>query len=190
MRLHVKIIDLSTQAERTRSILRAVGLFSLIVVLVTTIYGVVMSIRMNVEVVGQTFVNVEFPPFHIFPIFYMKPVSWLSLSIVSLVYCTLELGKDRIRALSTSVKEAVRYLAFISGFMALYEVLFNFTLWSGLIASDAILGKFNPDLIINPFPNPAIPWSIVFATKMYLVVVAIGFYTFYFLSKLSRESPA
>ena len=188
MRLQVKIIDLSTQAERTRSILRVVGLFSLIVVLITTIYGVVMSIRMNVEVVGQTFVNVEFPPFHVFPLFYMKPVSWLSLSIVSLVYCTLELGKDRIRVLSLSLKEAVRYLAFISGFMALYEVLFNFTLWSGLIASDAILGKFNPDLIINPFPNPAIPWSIVFATKMYLVLVAIGFYTFYFLSRLNRES--
>jgi len=189
-RFRVKVVDLSTPAEKSRSILRVVGLFSLIVVLVTTIYGVTMSIILNIEIVGQTFVNVEFPPIHIFPIFYMKPVSWLSFAIVSLVYCTLELGKERVKTLSPFKKEAVRLAAFVIGFMALYEVFFNFTLWSGLIARDSILGRLNPDLIYNPFPNPDIPWSIVFATKMYLVTTIICFYAFYFLTRLDREAGA
>jgi hypothetical protein len=183
----VKVIDLSTPSERSRSIFRVVGLLSLVVVLVTTTYGIIMSIILNVDVVGQTFVNVEFPPIHIFPIFYMKPVSWLSASIIILVYCTLELGKDRINALSLSVKELTKLMMFVIGSMALYEVLFNFTLWSGLIASDAILGNLNPDIIVNPFPNPQIPWSIVFATKMYLIATIATYYSFYFITKLGRE---
>jgi hypothetical protein len=184
----VKVVDLSTPAESTKTIFRLVGLFSLAVVLVTTIYGVVMSTLLNVEVVGQTLVTVEFPPIHVFPIFYMKPISWLSFAIVSLVYCGLELGEERIKALSPFKKELARFVAFAIGCMAVYEVLFNFTLWSGLIASDAMLGRLNPDIIVNPFPNPEIPWSIVFATKMYLVTTIIAFYSFYFITKLGREA--
>lgn len=184
----MKIIDFSTAEEKSRSILRVVGLFSLIIILVTTIYGVVMSILLNVEVVGQTFVNVEFPPIHAFPIFYMKPVSWLFIAIVSLVYCTLELGKQRIKKLSPLKMEFIRLILLGVGSMALYEVFFNFTLWSGLIATDAMLGKLNPDIIVNPFPNPQIPWSIVFASKMYLVLTIAMFYSFYFISKLGRET--
>ncbi len=184
----MKVIDLSTPYEKSRSILRVVGLFSLIVVMITTFYGVVMSIIQDVDVVGQTFVNVEFPPIHIFPFFYMKPISWLFIAIVSLVYCTLELGKERIKAMPASWKELIRLIAFSLGAMALYEVLFNFTLWGGLIGADAILGPLNPDIIVNPFPNPLIPWSIVFATKMYLVLTIVTFYGFYFITKLNRES--
>ena len=186
----MKVIDLSTPAEKSRTILRVVWLFSLVVVLTTTIYGVVMSILLNVEVVGLTFVNVEFPPIHIFPFFYMKPVSWLSGSSVSLAYCTLELGKERIRAISPAKRELARLALFVIGFMALYEVLFNFSLWSGLMASESILGELHPDLLINPFPNPKIPWSIVFATKMYLVTATVSFYSFYFLTRLGREAHA
>jgi hypothetical protein len=184
----VKVIDLSTPYEKSRSIFRVVGLFSLIVVVTTTLYGVIMSIIQNVEIVGETFVNVEFPPIHIFPVFYMKPISWLSLAIVSLVYCTLELGKERIKTISVSWKELARLIAFSIGAMAVYEVLFNFTLWSGLIGAGAMLGNLNPDIIVNPFPNPQIPWSIVFATKMYLVLTITTFYSFYFISKLDRDS--
>jgi len=189
----VKIIDTSTQYERGRSIYRVIGLFSLIVVLTTTIYGITMSILQNVEIVGQTFVNVEFPPIHIFPVFYMKPISWLFIAIISLVYCTLELGKERIVALSLFWKQLARIVAFSVGSMALYEVLFNFALWSGLMASGAILGNLNPDVMINPFPNPEIPWSIVFATKMYLVLTITMFYGFHFLTKhgeVSKQSAS
>jgi hypothetical protein len=184
----VKIIDISTQYERSRSIYRVVGLFSLAIVLFTTIYGITMSILQNVEVVGQTFVNVEFPPIHIFPVFYMKPISWLFIAIVGLVYCTLELGRERIIALSPFWKKLARIIAFCVGSMALYEVLFNFALWSGLMASGAILGNLNPDVMVNPFPNPQIPWSIVFATKMYLVLTITMFYGFDFVTKLENAS--
>ena len=184
----MKIIDISTQYERSRSIYRVVGLLSLAIVLFTTAYGVIMSVLQNVEVVGQTFVNVEFPPIHIFPVFYMKPISWLSVAIISLVYCTLDLGRERIIALSPFWKELARIITFCVGSMALYEVLFNFTLWSGLISSASILGNLNPDVMVNPFPNPEIPWSIVFATKMYLVLAITMFYSFHFVTKLDGVS--
>lgn len=72
-------------------------------------------------------------------------------------------------------------LMFISG----YEVLFNFTLWSALIASMASSGTVygNIDLIYNIFPNPETPWNIVFATKiMYLTFVSSAT-SFYYVSR-------
>ncbi|HIQ13057.1 MAG TPA: hypothetical protein EYH44_01520 [Thermoprotei archaeon] len=72
-------------------------------------------------------------------------------------------------------------LLFISG----YEILFNFTLWSALIASMASSGTVygNIDLIINTFPNPETPWNVVFATKiMYLIFVSSAT-SFYYVNK-------
>jgi hypothetical protein len=163
-------------------------LLSLGVVIVTTVYGVAISLIQGIEVVGQTFVDVEFPPIHIFPFFYMKPISWLFAGILCLAYCTLELKKETIRNLSTSVKSFAKIVMFMVGTLATYEVLFNFTLWGGLIAANATLGHLNPDLMTNPFPNPNIPWNIVFATKMYLATVVVAFYSFIFISRLERES--
>ncbi len=163
-------------------------LFSLGVVILTTVYGVTMSLIQGIEVVGQTFVDVEFPPIHIFPFFYMKPISWLFAGILCLAYCTLELKKEAISNLSTSIRSLAKIVLFMVGTLATYEVLFNFTLWGGLIAANATLGHLNPDIMTNPFPNPKIPWNIVFATKMYLATVVVTFYGFIFTSRLERES--
>jgi len=181
-------MDSSRSAERARSILLLIFLFSVGVVLVTTVYGIIMSIIQGTEVVGQTFVDVEFPPIHIFPFFYMKPVSWLFAAIIALVHSTLELGKNRISRLSPFKKALVKLAAFIVGTLASYEVFFNFTLWSGLIGANAILGHLDPDLIINPFPNPKISWNIVFATKMYLALMIACFYTFIFISRSESQT--
>lgn len=163
-------------------------LLSLGVVIVTTVYGVTMSLIQGIEIVGQTFVDVEFPPIHFFPFFYMKPISWLFAGILCFAYCTLELKKEAIRRWSPLVRSMAKIVAFMVGMLASYEVLFNFTLWGGLIAANATLGHLNPDLMINPFPNPKIPWNIVFATKMYLATVFVTFYGFIFISRLERDS--
>jgi len=184
----LKVENKLLSSERPKRMLLVLWLFSLGVVIVTTVYGVTMSLIQGVEVVGQTFVDVEFPPIHIFPFFYMKPISWLFAGILCFAYCTLELKKETIRNLPTSVKSLTKIVVFMVGTLAFYEVLFNFTLWGGLIAANATLGHLDPDIMINPFPNPKIPWNIVFATKMYLATVIVTFYTFVFISRLDGGS--
>jgi hypothetical protein len=182
----LKILDISTPSERAKSLIRIVWIFSIGIIAVTTAYGVIMSVVQGTEIVGQTFVDVEFPPIHIFPIFYMKPVSWLFAAIVAFVFSSLELWKERVRMLSPLIKTVIKTSTFMVCALAFYEVLFNFTLWSGLIGANAVLGHVNPDLIINPFPNPKIPWNIVFATKMYLALVISTAYCFIFINRLEK----
>jgi len=146
-----------------------------------------MTIFGDVEIVGQTFVDVEFPPIHIFPIFYMKPITWLTSAILLLTYSTLELTKERIARFSEFKIGLIKLLSFLIGSLALYEVLFNFTLWSGLISADATLGKLNPDVIINPYPNPKIPWNITFSTKIYFSLTIVSLYIFYYISRIRKD---
>jgi len=177
-----------SKGDKIRRLHRISALFSLFVILVTTSYGVIASIFKGAEVVGQTFVDVEFPPIHVFPIFYMKPITWLNFAIILLAYSTLELNRERIARFSDFKRNSIKVISFVVASLAVYEVLFNFTLWSGLIASYSILGKLeSPDVIINPFPNPQIPWNIVFATKLYLSVTIVSAYLFYFVSRIERR---
>lgn len=180
----------SFKKDKAETMHKVLAMFSLCVILVTVSYGVIMSIFKGVEVVGQTFVDVEFPPIHIFPIFYMKPISWLNLAIILLTYSGLELTEKKIVRSSMFQKSLIKGISFVVASFAVYEVLFNFTLWSGLIASDALLGRLNPDIIVNPFPNPQIPWNIVFATKIYLSITIVGAYIFYFVSRIERREHA
>lgn len=176
-----------SEGDKSRKLHKILALFSLTVIVVTTTYGVVMSIINGIEVVGQTLVDVEFPPIHIFPIFYMKPISWLSFATILLVYSVLELTKERISRLSKFKTDLIKIISFVLASLAVYEVLFNFTLWSGLIASEAILGSLNPDMIVNVFPNSQIPWNIVFTTKLYFSIAIVSMYLFYFVSRVERK---
>ncbi len=179
----------SSNGDKIRTLYKILALFSLAIIVITTLYGIIMSVLKGVEVVGQTLVDVEFPPIHVFPIFYMKPISWLNLAIILIVYSTLELGKERISKLSNLKISLIKIVCFVVGSLAVYEVLFNFTLWSGLIASYALSGEpLNPDVIINPFPNPEIPWNIVFTTKLYFALSITLAYIFYFVSKVEKET--
>ena len=176
--------------EKVTKLYRAVAYVSMFIIILTTSYGIIATIFSGVEVVGETFVNVEFPPIHIFPFFYMKPITWLFSSILLFAFSGLELSKTRVGLLSPFTISLIKIAVFAVTSLSLYEVLFNFTLWSGLIATDSLLGKLNPDLIINPFPNPEIPWNIVFATKLYLAATIVGIYLFYFISKYARKEHA
>ncbi|MFC1755269.1 hypothetical protein ACFL96_18090 [Thermoproteota archaeon] len=183
----MKIIDLSTEREKLRSFYRVVGFVSLVIIIITTIYGVVASIIQGVNVVGETLVTLEVPPISVFPLFYSKPITWLSASLFALFFSALELGKDDVLKWSKPRRDILKFIAFFVGSMAAYEVMFNFTLWGGLIASDSILGELNVDLIKNTFPNPNTPWNIVFATKLFTVVMIISSYAFYYLQKIESK---
>lgn len=140
----------------------------------------------GIKVVGETFVNLEFPPPTISPI-YAKPITWFMASLIVFWFSFLELNREMILKFSKLSRQLFMLITFFIGAMALYEVLFNFTLWGSLMGASKILGELNPDILINPFPNPEIPWNLVFATKIYLSLTIISFYTFYFLSRLSKD---
>jgi len=165
---------------------KIVCLISFAIIIIVTIYGIITALMYGIKVVGETFVNLEFPPPTISPI-YAKPITWFMASLIVFWFSFLELNRETILKFSKLSRQLFMLITFFIGAMALYEVLFNFTLWGSLMGASKILGELNPDILINPFPNPEIPWNLVFATKIYLSLTIISFYTFYFLSRLSKD---
>jgi hypothetical protein len=180
----MKIIDLSTEEEKIRTFYKLISLISLLIISITSAYGILATIIQGGNVVGEILVTLEVPPISVFPLFYSKPITWLSASILALFFSSLELGKDKVIQWSKPRRDFLRFLAFFVAAMAAYEVLFNFTLWSGLIARDSIIGELNVDIIKNTFPNPNTPWNIVFATKLFTVLTIISAYAFFYLQRI------
>ena len=180
----MKMIDLSTEEEKVRTFYKLISLISLLVISITSAYGILATIIQGGNVVGEILVTLEVPPISVFPLFYSKPITWLSASILALFFSSLELGKDKVIQWSKPRRDFLRFLAFFVAAMAAYEVLFNFTLWSGLIARDSIIGELNVDIIKNTFPNPNTPWNIVFATKLFTVLTIISAYAFVYLQRI------
>ena len=183
----MKIIDLSTEEEKIRTFYKLISLVSLVIIISTSVYGILATLIQGGNVVGEILVTLEVPPIDVFPLFYSKPITWLSAAILALFFSSLELGKDRIMQWHKPRRDILRFIAFFVGAMAVYEVLFNFTLWSGLIARDSIIGELNVDLIKNTFPNPETPWNIVFATKLFTVLAIISAYSFYYLQRIESK---
>ena len=180
----MKIIDLSTEEEKIRTFYKLISLISLLIISITSAYGILATIIQGGNVVGEILVTLEVPPISVFPLFYSKPITWLSASILALFFSSLEMGKDKVIQWSKPRRNFLRFLAFFVAAMAAYEVLFNFTLWSGLIARDSIIGELNVDIIKNTFPNPNTPWNIVFATKLFTVLTIISAYAFVYLQRI------
>jgi len=183
----MKIIDLSTEEEKIRTFYKLISLVSLVIIISTSVYGILATLIQGGNVVGEILVTLEVPPIDVFPLFYSKPITWLSAAILALFFSSLELGKDRIMQWHKPRRDILRFIEFFVGAMAVYEVLFNFTLWSGLIARDSIIGELNVDLIKNTFPNPETPWNIVFATKLFTVLAIISAYSFYYLQRIESK---
>ena len=183
----MKIIDLSNEEEKIRTFFKLISLISLVIIISTSIYGVLGTLIQGGNVVGEVLVTLEVPPIEVFPLFYSKPITWLSAAILALFFASLELEKDRVMQWQKFHRDIIKFFAFFVCAMATYEVLFNFTLWGGLIASDSILGELNVDIIKNTFPNPETPWNIVFATKLFTVLTIISAYSFYYLQRIESK---
>jgi len=72
--------------------------------------------------------------------------------------------------------------------IALYEVLYNFTVLNAQIAAGVINGAV-PDIdrLSVAYPDPDRPWNLVFATKVFLAGFIISTHAFY-LSIKPRKS--
>jgi hypothetical protein len=164
-----------------------IALVSLLVVLVILGYGAAQSITQGPGAIGASFVNVEFPPSNLSPI-YFKPITILYIAGGLLLYSGLEVGKARISALSPAKKALIKAFSFIVAVVFVFEVGYNFAYWSGQIAAESVRGTLNPDLIANPFPSLVYDFNIVFASKLTTLFMLSGLYTFYFMTRLESEA--
>ena len=77
----------------------------------------------------------------------------------------------------------------VIAFGALYEIFFNFMLWSALevLANNCGAVGCNPDLLYNSFPSLRNPLSLTFSTKIVTLVFAMCIYSLYYLHRIDRE---
>jgi hypothetical protein len=72
--------------------------------------------------------------------------------------------------------------------VALYEFVYNFIVWNSLMTADAIRGVMRFDNLNVGYPNPKIPWNLLFATKMSLAAFLISAHGFYTMSKPEKKT--
>jgi hypothetical protein len=172
--------------KTTRKIFKIFAIASFVVMAIVLGYAVISSLTQNITIVGQNFVDVEFPPPSISPI-YLKPITYLYISSLVFVYTMLELNKEKIRRLPDWVINVSRFFAFLVMVVFFFELAYNLVFWGGEIAAQAVLGHLNPDIIVNPFPELTHPWNVVFASKLWTVFLIAGAYVFYFLGKIQSS---
>jgi len=179
----LKVVDLSTENERSRSVLRVIAYVSLVIVVLILIYAFLDASSSTPGGVGADLVNVEVPPPSISPVF-LKPITIFYVAAALLLYSGLELNKDRIRKVSLAKKTGIKTLAFITAVICIFEVGYNFVYWAGQIAAESIEGSLKPDLISNPFPSLIYPINVVFASRLFVFFTVAGIYVFSFMSRL------
>jgi hypothetical protein len=172
--------------KRTRMIFKFFAIASLVVMAIVLGYALISSLTQNITIVGENFVDVEFPPPSISPI-YLKPITYLYVASLVFIYTTLELYRERIRNLPDWVVSVSRFFAFMVMVVFFFELAYNLVFWGGEIAAQAVLGHLNPDVIVNPFPELTHPWNVVFASKLWTVFLLAGAYVYYFLGKVQSS---
>jgi len=179
---------MSEDSDWSNRILQIVAYVSFGIVLVVLWYAALSSLTEDLTTVGANLVNVEFPPPSIFPV-YLKPITWLYVGSLGLLYSEMELNKERMKMLSPGSKTLVKLAAFLVAVVFFYEICYNFVLWGGEIAAAVVFGNLNPDTLVNKFPDLKEPWNLVFATKLWTVFFIAGVYVFWFFSRLENVKP-
>ncbi|MDG6985975.1 MAG: hypothetical protein JRM73_04425 [Nitrososphaerota archaeon] len=168
--------------ETTERMYKLVAWTSLAIIVVVTVYGIIESLYVSGEPVGQVWVGVYFP----FPPYFAQPVTYFSVACVALFYSGLRLWEERIKNWPEWLLMLLQLVGFVVAFSAAYEVMYNFMLW-GAIFSLACATKpvCNPDLLTSTYPSQ---WSLVFATRAFSALFVISGYSVYFLRKFSSSS--
>jgi hypothetical protein len=111
------------------------------------------------------------------------------LMIVSVVgwYCVVKLGGEKVKSIPQWLKAIIRLMVLVFAVVGLYEFVYNFIVWNSLITADAMRGVMRFDDLSVEYPNPEIPWNLVFATKMTLAAFLISAHCFYTMSKPERK---
>ncbi|MDQ3838491.1 MAG: hypothetical protein M3297_04395 [Thermoproteota archaeon] len=176
--------------QRTRRIFIIAFYLSAIAMLSICFYALHISageyLRYDKLIIGEVLVNTEFPV-QGFP----KLVTYLMITSVISWFCVTKLAGDRVNVIPESIKSLCQLFVLAIAVIALYEFVYNSILWNSFLANEVIAGKFKPDGISVPYPNPETPWNLIFATKMTMAAFLISAHAFYIISKSKKftQSP-
>ncbi len=150
-------------------------------------YMIKAYISGNFIPIGTSMVNSEIT---IIPhIIYAKPITiFIFVIFIGYVLTLISLTERAIKWSETDYI-FIDALAFFSIFLSLYEIFFNFSLWTALIASISDMGIVlrNIDLLYNKFPKPELSCNLVFATKIFYLIFLMGIVTLYFTNLWRRH---
>jgi hypothetical protein len=129
------------------------------------------------KVIGEAFIDSEIPAQDSFP-FFLKPVTWLMIFTISGWLSFLELVKNKIRSLGLNWRFLYVLLLFLIASLTFYEIMYNFMLWGSTLSRQAAQ-QANPDEAINSFPAERYQISLVFATKIGVLIFVCSLYALY-----------
>ena len=116
--------------------------------------------------------------------------TWIFFSTIIGWYCVSRIGWKKTAGNKIVGWRMALLQLMLLGFaiITLYEVLYNFTVLNAKIAAGIIEGQV-PDIdnLSIAYPDPARPWNLVFATKIFLAAFIISAHAFY-LSTRPRKS--
>ena len=129
----------------------------------------------NTSFYGEMFILDEW---HFLPFLQFKPIT-LIIYLGFLVWTFFLEGIEKwFRSISEGWLRFLMVVTSLVSFGALYEIFFNFTLWGALMVTTDVV---NPDALVNRFPVAETAVSLVYASKLVLLVFAISTYTFFFV---------
>ena len=171
-------------AEAYRSLFKYVSVFFLLLAVTISVYYM-LRITFGLDPlfpIGENFVVREVPSPKDFPI-YAKPITYIVYSIMLAWLFGLEALRDRFSRISFTWIELFMVVSAFLMFLSGYEMFYNFTIGSALMASQTQSGKmsYSPDLLVNSFPNPAYPVNLVFATKIFSLIFFVALYFLLYL---------
>lgn len=161
---------------------KVVALISGIVMVLSFGYGVyemfLEYITTGSFVIGAAMVSIEFPYKY-----FAKPVTYFAVSLVVFWYSIMHIVHKKIISLSKEVKALLSIIALGIAYVSGYELLYNFMVWDAIVVTQMFKGNVNIDQATIGYPDPNLPWNLVFATKLFSALFVIALYTFYYLTK-------
>ena len=121
---------------------------------------------------------------------FARVTTWIFFSTIIGWYCVTRIGWRRTAGNKIVGTKMALLQLMLLGFsiIALYEVLYNFTVLNAQITAGIIDGQV-PDIdrLSVAYPDPDRPWNLIFATKIFLAGFIISTHAFY-LSIKPRKS--
>jgi len=121
---------------------------------------------------------------------FVRVTTWIFFSTIIGWYCVTRIGWRRTAGNKIVGTKMALLQLMLLGFsiIALYEVIYNFTVLNAQITAGIIDGQV-PDIdrLSVAYPDPDRPWNLIFATKIFLAGFIISTHAFY-LSIKPRKS--
>ncbi len=144
------------------------------------------------SVIGEQLVDLpngkpfEIPPPSIFP-FYVKPITILFASSIVFSFCLCALSERYIaRHTPRLLRVLLLLLSVLLLGMGIYEIFFNFALWSAQMAANP---GISPDLLVNIWPVNTVKNNLAYATKIAVLWTIVAFFAVMtFRASLSEEN--